>query len=261
MNSFKAQYGPWALVAGASEGLGAAFAEALAQRGLNLILVARREAKLKAFASQLTGQFGIDVVTRAEDLARTGVGSDLLTSLEHDIGLVISNAAYSAVGRFQDVELPDLQQVLAVNTATPLALAHTLVPRLVARGKGGLVLMSSLSGNQGSANIATYAASKAFNTVLAEGLWQELGAQGVDVIACCAGAIRTPGYQNAQVGDEAPGILDASVVAERTLNALGSGPVTVPGGLNKFADFLMRRLLPRSTAVRLMSNNTKELSG
>lgn len=259
MKDFETTYGPWAVVAGASEGLGAAFAESLAARGLNLILVARREPELVAFAGVLRDRHAVAVETQSLDLAEPGSGERFIASVEHDVGLLVCNAAYSAVGRFQDVPLEQLQQILSVNTAAPLALTRGLIPRLIKRGSGGVVLMSSLSGGQGSANIATYAATKAFNTVLAEGLWQELGRQGVDVIASCAGAIRTPGYQTAQKGGEAPGILDADAVAEETLTALGSAPVVIPGRLNKVVGFLMRRLLSRAKAIRLMSQGTKGL--
>ena len=259
MKDFQTTYGPWALVAGASEGLGAAFAESLAARGLNLILVARREPQLMAFAEELRHRYAVAVETQALDLAEPESGERFIRSLTQDVGLLVCNAAYSAVGRFQDVPLAQLQQILAVNTAAPLALTRELLPHLIERGRGGVVLMSSLSGGQGSANIATYAATKAFNTVLAEGLWQEMGAQGIDVIASCAGAIRTPGYQSAQKGGEAPGILDAHTVAEETLAALGAAPVVIPGRLNKVVGFMMRRLLPKATGIRLMSKSTKGL--
>lgn len=259
MKDFQTTYGPWALVAGASEGLGAAFAESLASKGLNLVLVARREPQLMAFAQGLRDRYAVTIETQALDLAEPESGERFIRSLTQDVGLLVCNAAYSAVGRFQDVPLAQLQQILAVNTAAPLALTRELVPRLIRRGRGGVVLMSSLSGGQGSANIATYAATKAFNTVLAEGLWQEMGEQGIDVIASCAGAIRTPGYLNAQKGGEAPGILDAHEVAEETLAALGSAPVVIPGRLNKWVGFMMQRLLSKASAVRLMSKNTKEL--
>jgi short-subunit dehydrogenase len=259
MKVFQTTYGPWALVAGASEGLGAAFAESLASRGINLILVARREPQLLAFAVVLRDRYGVTVETHALDLAVPGAAESFIRDLHHDVGLLICNAAYSAVGLFQEVPLTQLQQILSVNTAAPLALTRELIPRLIKRGRGGVVLMSSLSGGQGSSNIATYAATKAFNTVLAEGLWQELGSQGIDVIASCAGAIRTPAYQSAQKGAEAPGILSAHTVAEETLGALGKTPTVIPGRLNKVVGFLMRRLLPRATAIRLMSKSTKEL--
>jgi short-subunit dehydrogenase len=106
--------------------------------------------------------------------------------------------------------------------------------------------------------LATYAATKSFNAVLAEGLWQELKPRGIDVIACIAGAIITPGYQQAQQA-AAPGTLTAAEVAETALNTLGKYPIVVPGGVNKIARFVMARLLPRSLAIKLMSASTGSL--
>jgi uncharacterized protein len=131
---------------------------------------------------------------------------------------------------------------------------------MIERGRGGIILMSSLAGSQGSPKLAAYAATKSFNAVLAEGLWAELKPHGIDVLACLAGAIRTPGYQEADGGTSAPGTLDAKVVAEQTLNALGKGPIIIPGAVNKFARFVLTRLLSRRTAIAIMSSNTKGLS-
>jgi short-subunit dehydrogenase len=131
---------------------------------------------------------------------------------------------------------------------------------MIERGRGGIVLMSSLAGSQGSPNIAAYAATKSFNAVLAEGLWKELKPWGVDVLACMAGAIRTPGYREAGGAKQAPGTLEARVVAEQTLNELGKGPIFVPGALNKIARFVLMRLLSRRAAIAIMSQNTGGLS-
>ena len=261
MTEFQARYGPWAVVAGASEGLGAAFAETLASRGINLVLVARRPDPLAACARGVEERHGVTAIAHALDLSDPAATLAFARTLDQDIGLLVCNAAYSAVGHFTHVAHEELNKILSVNTQAPVTLVRELAPRLLDRGRGGIVLMSSLSGNQGSANIATYAASKSFNTVLAEGLWQEFGEHGVDVVACCAGAIRTPGYQNAQAGIEAPGTLDPGEVVEDTLRALGQSPVVVPGGTNKLAEFLMRRVLSRKAAVRLMSKNTRGLNG
>jgi hypothetical protein len=119
--------------------------------------------------------------------------------------------------------------------------------------------MSSLAGFQGSPRIATYAATKAFNTILGESLWGELGARGVDVLVCSAGAIRTPNYTRA-AGAEAPGTMEASAVAEQALHALGRGPLVVPGFINRLGGMLLGRLLPRRVAVRIMAKNTQDLS-
>ena len=257
---FASRYGPWALIAGASEGLGAAFAKCLAEQGINLILLARRAEPLETLAAGLREGHAVDVITQSLDLADEQALVSFMGTLDADLGLIICNAAYSAVGGFLETPAEQLKQIVGVNVTAPLLITRLLAPRLLTRGRGGVILMSSLAGNQGSANIATYAASKSFNTVLAEGLWQELKRAGIDVVAPCAGAIRTPGYQQAASGPEPPGTMDADDVASQALAALGHRPVVVPGRFNQFALFLMRRLLPRKTAIRLMSSSTRGLS-
>lgn len=257
---FKTRYGPWALVAGASEGLGAAFSEALAKRGLNLILIARGEAKLRALGQSLRKRYSVDVVCHPLDLGETNSLTTFAQGLRGDIGLLVYNAAYSPIGYFKDIPAADLGKIVDVNVKAPLELSKLLSPAMMARKKGGSVLMSSMSGLQGSPKIATYAATKAFNLVLAEGLWSELRKEGVDVLASCAGAIRTPGYSQSKQNKDAPGTLDADVVAHKTLEALHKGPTVVPGATNKFARFFMTRLLPRKWAIAIMDQNTKQLS-
>ena len=127
------------------------------------------------------------------------------------------------------------------------------------RDKHALVFMSSLAGEQGSPRIATYAATKAFNTVLAEGLWSELRDKGIDVLVCTAGAIRTPGYQDSLNGD-APGIMDAAKLAAHTLDRLGDGPRVAPGWINKLAALIVGRWLPRRMAIAVMARSTKDLA-
>ena len=257
---FASTYGPWAIVAGASEGLGAAFAEALAARGVSLVLLARRVELLDGVAARLRARHGVEVRTEGFDLGRV----DLPSALERlisglDVGLVVYNAAFAPVGDLASRGVDELLRVVDVNVRGPLVFARVLAPRLMARRCGGIVLMSSLAGNQGAPRIATYAASKAFNTVLGESLWHELKPHGVDVVVSCAGAIRTPGYAST-AGKDAPGTLDASEVAEATLGALGDGPVVVPGMINRIARFVLGRVLPRRTAIDIFARSTKELS-
>jgi hypothetical protein len=258
---FRSRYGPWAIVAGASEGLGAAFARALARRGVDLVLAARRRDPLERLARELAGAHGVEVRCLDGDLASAATTARLAAEASRrEVGLLVYNAAHAAVGDFSSMASADLERTVDVNVRSPLALARAVLPGMVDRGRGGVVLMSSMAGNQGTARIAAYAASKAFNRVLAEGLWKELAPRGVHVLACTAGAVRTPGYRGASAGREAPGTLDADSVAEAALGALGRGPVVVPGVVNRIAAALLARLLPRRAAIVLMAATTRRLS-
>jgi hypothetical protein len=262
MIAFREHYGPWALVAGASVGLGEAFARQLARRGLNLLLVARGQAGLDSLAAELRSAHGIEVRTLAADLARP----DLVTAIQEfaaglEVGLVVYNAAYSTIGPFLDHPLQDHLRVIDVNCRGPLLLAHLFGRAMAERKRGGIVLMTSLAGSQGGPWIASYAASKAFNLILAEALWDELAASGVHVIACRAGATHTPGYESSKPRPSKVPLLDPSYVASKTLAALGRGPSVVPGVFYRFSAFVMGRLLPRRMAIRIMGRASRKLYG
>jgi len=257
---FKERYGPYGLVAGGSNGLGAAFAEALAGRGMNLVLMAREKERLEVFAKNLRKQYGVDVIALTVDLADYEKTRSLLIGLDVSIGLLVYNAAFAPIGLFENTSEEHLSLAAAVNVRAPLLLAKLLSACMIQNKRGGIVLMSSLAGAQGSPKLAAYAATKSFNAILAEGLWKELKPHGIDVIGCCSGAILTPGYQQAEKSKAAPGTLSAGEVAERTLKALGKGPIVIPGGVNKIARFVLTRLLTRKAAIGIMSSNTGGLS-
>jgi hypothetical protein len=258
--SFAQKYGPYALVAGGSYGLGAAFAEGIARRGLNLVILARNKAALHATATRISDRYGVEVIAIEADLTDIREVKKRITALGLEIGLLVYDAASVPIGPFSEATEAQLESAAAVNVRAPLLLTTLLSTPLIDRGRGGIVLMSSLAGGQGSPNLATYAATKAFNTVLAEGLWKELAPRGVDVLVCTAGAILTPGYEQAESTRPAPGTLPAVTVAEQTLNALGRGPVVIPGPVNKIGRFMMTRLLSRRATIGIMAKNTGGLS-
>ena len=257
---FREKYGQYALVAGGSDGLGFAFAEAIAKRGLNLVLFARQKERLEAAAARLKEKYKIDVICMAADMADCENVKRLIAALEVPIGLFVYNAAFAPIGLFENVSEEHLALAAAVNVKTPLLLTKLLSEKMILQKRGGIVLMSSLAGTQGSPKIAAYAATKSFNAVLAEGLWREFKPHGVDVIACCAGAVLTPGYQQAEKTKQAPGTMTACKVAEKTLKALGGGPIVIPGAVNKIGRFVLMRLLSRKAAIKMMSKNTGGLS-
>jgi short-subunit dehydrogenase len=257
--SFFERYGPVAVVAGASEGLGAAFAEALAARGLELVLLARRESALRACAARIEETHRVKVSPVVCDLKDASFVEALAGAIAgKHVGTGIYNAGFSFLSPLLDHPLEEALQVVDVNVKGPLRFVHALAPAMRQEGRGGLVLMSSIAGFHGAPNLAAYAASKAFNIVLGESLWAELRPSGVDVLVSCAGAIRTPNYAKA-LAREAPGTLDARAVAEHTLDALGAGPLTVPGAVNKVARFVLGRMMPRVSVINLMERSTRSL--
>jgi len=260
--AFAARYGPYALVAGASEGIGRAFAAELAAAGLNLVLVARRQPPLALLSEELRAAHGIDVRTVSADLADPAAADAVVSASGGcEIGLLVYNAAASSVGRFLDTPIDAHLRTVHVNVRGPLLLAHAFAGAMVARGRGGIVLMSSLTAFQGTPLVANYGATKAFNLVLAEGLWSELAESGVDVLACCAGATLTPGYERVTPKRAAerfaPRPQDPRDVAREALGALGRRPVIVTGAGNRIASFVMRRLFTRRFAVATMTKAMK----
>ncbi|MHB8962695.1 MAG: SDR family NAD(P)-dependent oxidoreductase, partial [Saccharofermentanales bacterium] len=204
--------------------------------------------------------YKIDVISIAADMADYEHVKQRIGSLNVSIGLFIYNAAFVPIGLFETISDEHLALAAAVNVQAPLLLTKILSAPMILQKRGGIVLMSSLSGAQGSTKIATYAATKSFNAVLAEGLWKELKPHGIDVIACCAGAVLTPGYRKAEKNRPAPGTMEAEKVVEQTLNALGKGPIIIPGGINKAAYFLLTRLLSKKAAIEIISRNTRGLT-
>jgi len=260
--SFRSKYGPCALVAGAAVGLGAEYARQIAAHGLDLVLLDRDEGPLAKTAAEIAAEYGVRVRPLTVDLGRADVVDVIAPAVaELEIGLLVYNAAAGTVAPFLEIEPAHMQVMLDVNCRAPMRLAHALAPPMMQRRRGGLILMSSLSGNIGSAQLAIYAATKAFALVFAEALWVELRPHGVDVLAVQPGSTRTPGWLSSQPsGPNAspmPAMEPADVVRE-ALAALGVEPTVVPGELNRQGAEVLARL-PRREAIELLSAITGRL--
>jgi short-subunit dehydrogenase len=183
--NFWKQYGPYALVAG-SGGLGAAFAEALARRGLNLVLAAFNKESLAETAKKLKEKYKVEVITLGVDPADFENFKNVLTGLDVSIGLLIYNSAFASSGLFENTGEEHLSQAANANVRTPLLLAKFLSAQMIKNEKGGIVLMSALEDVRDVSGLAVYRAVKSFNTGLAKGLYRELRPYGVNIIACSA---------------------------------------------------------------------------
>jgi len=260
--SWRDRYGPWALVTGASDGIGRAFAEALAARRINVVLVARRLPALQAIAAEIETRFGVSTRLIAADLEhiseirRTFDGvSDL------DIGLLVASAGFGTAGPFLQTDLDAELGMIDLNCRAVTAMTKMIALRLAKRG-GGIVLFGSIVAYQGVPNAANYAATKAFVQTLAEGLAPELAHHGIDVLSCAPGPVHSGFAERSrmQMGQA----MQPKAVAEQALMALGRKTTVWPGMLSKILIGSLATL-PRfaRTAImgRIMAGMTKHLHG
>ena len=230
---FAERYGPWALVTGASSGIGEAFAHAVASRGLSPLLVARREAELLRVASDVEAKTGVKARILPADLSSfASVAEIARASAELDVGLIVSNAGYNPPGDFSVRSPVELSAVLNINCRAPMLLAEAFVPRLRRRGRGGFLITGSIEGFFGVPHSTVYAASKNFVQAFGEGLWGELRPEGLDVLVLAPGATDTPLIRSRNMQD-LPGIMTAPAVAEYGLDHLEDGPTAIPGEGNQ----------------------------
>jgi short-subunit dehydrogenase len=256
---FRDRFGAWVVVAGGSDGIGAAFARDAAARGLNVAVIARRGAPLEALAKELQTDHGIEARAIRADLTSPDIATRIADATDDlDVGLFVYNAGSNpSAGRFLDQPAEDAQFLVDLSCRAPAALCHHFGGRLRERGRGGIVLMSSMASLAGGALHATYAATKAFLTILAEGLWVELAPTGVDVLGVLAGATRTETVMS-QNADAFESAMDPAEVAQGALDHLGKGPNFVPGDGNRSAAKAIWPT-PRVVLVNGMSQAAAEL--
>jgi short-subunit dehydrogenase len=252
------RYGPWALVTGASDGIGRAFATHLAWEGLHVVLVARREDRLRALASDLEREHGVECRVIALDLAPADSARRLDEATgDFDIGLVIASAGFGTSGTLTSADLGNEMDMVDVNCRAVLAQAALFGPRLAKRKRGGMVFLSSLLAFQGTPRAANYAATKAYIQTLAEGLRVEWEEHGVDVIASAPGPIGTGFAARARMNMAQT--LPPEVVARDTMAALGRRTTVPPGWLSKLLGWSLATL-PRWGQVMVITQVMKGMT-
>jgi len=259
------QYGNWALVAGAAEGLGEGFCTVLASMGFNLIMVDRNEDAMNKIAGQLSRHYGIQFIALPLDLARQDAAAVCMASVhETCCRLMVYVAAWSRVCRFTNLTDEDLDGFLNVNTRTMIFLVHQFSKKLQEEQKtGGIILISSLAGLIGPRYVATYAATKSFAIRLAESLHGELSEKGIDIMACCAGTTSTPTYWKSNPSFEKmkPPVMQPQEVAHYALAKLGIKVIAIPGFINRLQYWFLMNLIPRSLARYLVHDAMTKMYG
>jgi short-subunit dehydrogenase len=251
-STFRDAYGPWAVVAGASDGTGAELARELARRGVDVVLVARRGQLLEELASEL------DVETRVVplDLSLDDAAERLWeATADLEVGLVVFNAGADDGGTlFLEQALDDLRSLVRRNCTTVMEVSHRFGGAMVERGRGGLILVSSGAAWAGASHVTTYGATKAFDLILAEGLWAEWRDRGVDVLGLVLGATDTPSLRRSleRHGGSFGELADPAEVAVTALDHLADGPTWCFGFPDPTGPFPLGGL-PRRQAVELMS--------
>jgi short-subunit dehydrogenase len=262
---FATRYGTWALVTGAAQGIGAAYGERLAGLGLSVVLLDIEAELLEQQADRVRALSpGVQVRTLLTDLSDQGALEAAIASVDDlEIGLLVANAGIGAVGRWLEVPLETKLRQVAVNCSSVVILADRLTPKMVERRRGGVIVMASGSAQAGSSFIVTYAASKAFDRVFAEGLWLELSRYGIDVTTVLPGAVDTPGFRDTVPAGHEPTRLMTPVepmsIVDAALAGLGRQVNVTPGP--RIAGLLapLMSLIPRQAMLRLGDRAVRQL--
>ncbi|MDB5284259.1 MAG: short-chain dehydrogenase [Bacteroidota bacterium] len=255
-----------ALIAGASEGIGAAFAVELAARGYDLWLLARRIQPLQLLESQIAAVYPDCLIHLIQvDLAIEDACARIIDELKGTaVDFFVYNAALSFIGPFLSISIEGHLKLVDVNIRTLMKLTYSLGQGMCQRRSGQVVIMASLAGVQGSPYLTSYASSKSFDRIFGESLWYEWKEYNVQVLTCVAGATNTPGYTNTSPvikGFIRPQVQTPAQVVRACFANLGKVPSFVSGGSNKLGFIVMNRLLPRKWAVSIMAQSTLSMYG
>jgi short-subunit dehydrogenase len=237
------RYGGWALITGASSGIGRAMADRAAAQGMPCVILSNEQEPIDRTRDELTAAHGVEVQSLCLDLAEPDVAQQIRAHLgDRELGLLVSNASFGRTGRFGSDDLATYRRMLAVNVDAYVALAHEFVPGMVQRDRGGIIFVSSLNSLvPGIGGSAVYSATKAFETSFACGLWQELLGTGVDVLLVVPGPTRT-GFQEEAGTKVASWAMDPDAVAAGAFPQLGKRFVHVAGEVNEILASSLQRL-------------------
>lgn len=255
MHSFLGRYGPWAVVTGASSGIGQTFASKLAALGFQLVLVARDRGRLSKYADQLEDKYGIETRSVALDLSDPQSPFRLAEQTRDlKVGLLVNNAGGFEPGPFLERSPKSLTDLLNLNGLAPMLLSRLFAEQMGAhREESGIIFVSSTAGFQPIPMLADYAASKSHGLILAQGLYEELRENGIDVLALCPGNTKTPAMEAQPEFNpkKLPGpFLETEQVVDAAIRSLGRRPAVTVGIFYKLMVFLNQKIFPRKVLLR-----------
>ena len=247
---WKEKYGEWALVTGASSGLGADFARQLAEKGMNIILVARRVHNMEEIAREIEENHAIKTLVIGQDLTEPDAVEIIKEKVGgREVGVLVNNAGYGTLGRFHENDSDYQVNMVTLNCYVPVALTGLFIDQMVERRKGAVIFLASTAAYQGVPYFSVYSATKSFNLYLAEGLWGEYKKLGIDVMALSPGYTATEFQSHAQIKRlRGPKPAKSPDVVKLTLRKLGKRASVIHGAGNQIGAF-MSRIFPRKTMI------------
>lgn len=260
METFEARYGSWAMITGASGGMGEEFARQLAAQGMNLVLLARRSDRLDALGEELADAHGIQCRSVTVDLNAPDFLKSVAEQTEDlEIGMLVNNAGFTNHGEFLENELSAEERLVNVNCRASTTLAHHYGRQMRDRKRGAIIFTASIVGFTSVPVWGTYAASKSYDLLLAEALAVELKPHNIDVLALCPGTTRTE-FANYQGFLANILVMNPEDVVRGALKSLGKKTIHIAGVMNRVIVFSFR-FMPRGLAAKIFGRTVRDMVG
>lgn len=256
---FCSKYGPWAVVTGASAGLGAHYCRQLAERGLNILLVARRRHRLEALATELQSQHGVECRVLALDLLADNAIAEVSAAVDDvEVGLLVNNAGFGWRGSFLEGGAERFRDMIRLNCEVPTLLSYAMLPAMVERKRGGMLMLASTAAFQPTPFFSVYGATKGYDLLLGEALNEEFRGSGVDVLTVCPGSTETEFHAIAGTESTFPKMADPADVVGQSLDLLGRRMTFVHGFKNSMM-VAGNRVAPRSMVAKVSARVIKKI--